>query len=119
MTKFRRAACIWLTGIMAATFAAGNLLALAGTKGSKELAAEKYDGVEFTDVTGKVDLSGIALQNLSESVLENAGFSAQTTGKKTVIVRLDSDSVSESIPDGESVTEYISSYAGKRAKAIF
>ena len=56
MTKFRRAACLCLTGVMAATFAAGNLLAFAGSKG-KELADEKYDSVEYTDVTGKVDLA--------------------------------------------------------------
>lgn len=118
MTKFRRAACLCLTGVMAATFAAGNLLAFAGSKGN-ELADEKYDSVEYTDVTGKVDLSGVALQNLSKSVLENAGYAPSSSGKKTVIVRLSADSVSESVPDGETVTDYISSYSGsKKIKSI-
>lgn len=119
MTKFRRAASVLLTGIMAATCAGGTLLALADTKNSNPTAVERFDTVNFTDVTGKVDLSGVALQNLSPSVLKNAGVTSNVSGTQTVIVRLDSDSVTESIPDGESVADYISSYAGsKKIKAI-
>ncbi|MDE6868737.1 MAG: leucine-rich repeat protein [Clostridia bacterium] len=118
MTKLRRAACVWLTGIMAATFVAGNVLAFADTKGSGTIAAEKYDTVNFTDVTGKVDVSSVALQNLSPSVLQNAGYTT-ASGTRTVIVRLNSDSVADSVPDGESVTDYLSSYAGsKKIKSI-
>ncbi|MDE7453408.1 MAG: S8 family serine peptidase, partial [Clostridia bacterium] len=118
MTKFRRAASVALTGIMAVTFTAGSLLALAGTKGKNPVAAERFDTVNYTDVTGKVDVTGLAMQNLSSNVLQNAGVKA-AGGKQTVIVRLDSDSVAESVPDGESVTDYISSYAGgKKIKSI-
>lgn len=111
----RRAACISLTAIMALSLALSPALALSGS-GKKSLASaeERYDTVNVTDVTGKVDLTGVALNNLSPSVLENAGLSATANSTRTVIVTLDDDCVLDALPDGMEVADYVSSYSGKK-----
>ncbi len=113
--KLRRLACAGLTAVMAVSFTAGNVLALANSKESGGTAASgTLDAVSFEDVTGQLDVSSIVLQNLSAQVLENAGYTVKND-TRTVIVTLDGDSVIESMPEGESASEYITSYSGSKA----
>ncbi|MDE6598041.1 MAG: S8 family serine peptidase [Clostridia bacterium] len=114
--KARRAACLCLTAVMAGSLAAGNALAFAQNgKGGLPAASESISPVSFENVTGKLDLSAIALQNLSPSVIENAGYATSSIGRHTVIVTLNTDCVLDSMPEGATASEYISSYAGGRA----
>ncbi|MDE6001193.1 MAG: S8 family serine peptidase, partial [Clostridia bacterium] len=114
--KVRRAACLCLTAVMTGSLAAGNALAFAQNgKSGFSAATESYGSVSYEDITGKLDLSAIALQNLSPSVIENAGYTTSSSGKHTVIVTLDTDCVLDSMPDGATASEYISTYAGNRA----
>ena len=68
-TKIRRAASICLTGVMTFSLAASGALAFADIV--KKSDTEILDTVNFTDVTGKVDLTKVALQNLSPNVLDS------------------------------------------------
>lgn len=112
----RRIACLSLSAVMAVTFAAGNALAFAKSgKNGLKTASGRYDTVTTTDVTGKIDMSGVALKNLSSSVLENAGISSSfKDSTQTVIVRLEGDSLIEAMPEGADTSEYLSSYDGGR-----
>lgn len=114
--RARRTACLCLTAVMTASLAAGNALAFA-ENGKSALApvTENSASVAFEDVTGKLDLTSIALQNLSPSVIENAGLSASSAGVQTVIVTLDTDCVAESLPDGVSAADYVAGYEGGKA----
>ena len=74
---FRKLACVCLTAVMCSTFVAGNALAFAEDGGASARKV-KYDTVTAEDVTGKIDLNGIALQNLSPSVLKSAGITVKS-----------------------------------------
>ncbi len=105
---------------MAATFTAGNVLAFAksGKQGLLN-ASTRYDTVTTKDVTGKIDMTGIALNNLSSSVLENAGLASSKGSVQTVIVRLEGDSLLEAMPENANTAEYLSSYeSGKKQRSI-
>lgn len=115
--KVRRISCATLATVMAASLAAGSVLAFADNKSGAEFSSTKYNSVSFTDVTGKVDLSQVALNNLSPSVIENAAGSTFKNTVKTVIVTLDGDSVLDTLPSNANAAEYISSYAGRKVQS--
>ncbi len=84
----RKAACIGLTALMCATFAAGQITVSASTvSGASAEEAEKSYSLNFNNANGKVDLSAVKLANLSDKVLE-INDSQYATTTKTVIVRL-------------------------------
>lgn len=74
-------------------------------------AAAQNDGSSslFTDVTGQVDMTDVALKNLSSSVIENT--KSYTT--HTVIVTFDGDTLVDAA-NGADVSEYAVSSAGER-----
>lgn len=74
---------------------------------SKSVAASRNS--LFTNVTGKVDLTDIAIDNLSASAINNA--SSYKT--HTVIVGFEGDNL-VTAANGEDVSEYASSSAGKK-----
>lgn len=111
----RRIACLSLSAIMAATFTAGNVLAFAKSgKQGLTAAPARYDTVTTKDVTGKMDMTGIMMNNLSSSVLENAGLTSSKGSVQTVIVRLEEDSLLEAMPEDADASKYLSSYEGTR-----
>lgn len=65
----------------------------------------------FTDVTGEVDLSGITMSNLSQSVLSGTVTSSYST--HTVIVALSGKNLVEEA-DGKDVSEYALTKEGQR-----
>ena len=112
-TKIRRAASICLTGVMTFSLAASGALAFADIV--KKSDTEILDTVNFTDVTGKVDLTKVALQNLSPNVLDSVASKTVEHTTRTVIVTLEDDNVLDSLPEGKSVAQYLSSYQGDKA----
>lgn len=68
--------------------------------------------VSFTDVTGEVDLSSIAMNNLATSTLTNVS----SYKKHTLIVSLDGKNLVEEA-NGRDVSEYATSAEGKRKNA--
>ena len=105
---FRRVASLALMAV----FCASPLLSDAEVN----RAAAQNDGTSsiFTDVTGQVDMTDIALKNLSSSVIENT----KTYTTRTVIVTLDGDTLVDAA-GGADVSEYAVSSAGvRKAKNI-
>ena len=111
--KIKRASCLCLTAVMGISLAASGAFAFADGKNGKT-AGTRYESVAFEDVTGKVDLSGVAMQNFSSQVIENAGLKVKNE-TKTVIVRLEGDSIIESVPEDTEVGDYLNTYTGGRA----
>lgn len=114
-SKFRRTACLCLSGIMGVSLAAGQALAFA--KGNGNLSDnQSIDNVSFENVSGKMDLTSVAMKNFSPQVLENAGLSSTKLSKNsdyTVIVQLSGESVLEAAGEG-GVPEYLTTYSGRR-----
>ncbi len=77
---------------------------------SKSATVANASNISFTDVTGKVDMSSVSLQNLSTSVMSNT---STTYKEHTVIVSLDGKNLVEEA-NGADVSEYASSEPGKR-----
>ncbi len=73
--------------------------------------APSIDSKLFTDVTGEVDLSGITMSNLSQSVLSGTVTSSYST--HTVIVGLSGKNLVEEA-DGKDVSEYALTKEGQR-----
>ncbi len=110
----RKAACMLLTVTMGLSFTFGQLMlndtpASAGVTGSKNQSAT----VEFSNVTGQVDLSDIQFENFSSGVLEN-NVGTSVYEKHTVIVTLSGDNMVESA-DGDSVSEFAETAEGRKA----
>lgn len=91
----RKAACIFLTGAMCASLAAGQFTAFASSNAgnTQSVANNGADAngysLGFENANGKVNLTDIKLSNLSDKVLVNDDSQyADTT--RTVIVKLDS-----------------------------
>ncbi len=83
-------------------------------------AATESGGALFRNVTGEVDLSSIAEQNLDSSVLRgnDSAESSASYGEHTVIVSLTGDTLVDGA-DGADVSEYASSQEGRnRANSI-
>ena len=119
--RIRRAACIALTATMAATFTVGQALAFAdsGKKSFDTVSAPTEQAVTFKDLTGKVDVSGLARQQLSDSVIDSgtetpAEESATVYDTRTVIVGLDTPALADRTGE-QSVAEYTSTYEGGKA----
>ena len=89
----RRAACIGLTTVMAATFVAGQVFAFADDKQSA-LPSQSY-GLNFENSNGKLDLTEIKLANLSNQVTKNNVSAEVASLTRSVIVTLDGKSLSE------------------------
>ena len=109
--KFRRLACVCLTAVMGVSLGASHALALANSRNNL---GSGTSPVKFEEVTGKMDLSSIILNNLSQSVLENAGLSTVSLSKTadyTVIVELDESSVLEAAEGNAS--DYLATYQGR------
>ena len=109
--KFRRLACVCLTAVMGVSLGARHALALANSRNNL---GSGTSPVKFEEVTGKMDLSSIILNNLSQSVLENAGLSTVSLSKTadyTVIVELDESSVLEAAEGNAS--DYLATYQGR------
>ena len=114
MSIFRRSACVGLTAVMATTFIAGQALAFADNNKNSVSASS---GVSFENVTGKIDLTEIKLDNMNKSVvMENdTSISAEDMPEYcTVIVSLDGQTLTERA-GGEKVSDYITTDAGKNA----
>ncbi len=113
--KFKRIACLCLTAVFGASLSAGNLLAFADSGEGGSSQTEKYEAVDIENVTGKVDLSNVTLKNLNSSVINNTENNQVKDETRTVIVTLDKRTVLDYMPEGEDVSEYLQSYAGKKA----
>ncbi|MGN1061055.1 MAG: S8 family serine peptidase, partial [Candidatus Coproplasma sp.] len=92
----RKAACIFLTGAMCATFAAGQFTASAASSDSSSADGSGASGysLNFENANGKVNLTNIALSNLSDMVFESDGSVTSST-EQTIIVELDATPVSD------------------------
>lgn len=98
----RRAACIALSAVMTATFAAGQILAFAdGGNGGSQLPSDTHS-LAFENINGKVDLTQIKLSNLNSQAFKNEG--AETVGDltRTAIVTLQGKPLSED-GDGNAI----------------
>lgn len=102
----RRAACIGLSAVMCATFAAGQITAFAANGGSGlSASADGVYDLDFENANGKIDLTQIKLDNLSKDVIKNDGVSSDVYSlTRTLIVTLEGAPLSER------------SYAGKSAQ---
>lgn len=112
--KIKRLACLCLTAVFGASLAASNLIAFADDGAGSE-SVERYSAANIENVTGKVNLSDITLKNLNTSVIENKDNYEVQDEIRTVIVTLDKKTVLDYMPDGADVSEYLSSYSGKKA----
>ncbi|MGN0823622.1 MAG: leucine-rich repeat protein [Candidatus Coproplasma sp.] len=90
----RKAACIMLTGAMCVTFAAGQFTASSAVSASTSADGSNGASLNFENATGKVNLSGIALSNLSDNVFTTEGTALSNTAQ-TIIVELDATPVAD------------------------
>ncbi len=100
----RKAACIGLSAVMCATFAAGQLTAFAA-KGGSGVNASTSDvySLGFENANGKVDLTKIKLDNMSKDVIKDDGITADVYSlTRTVIVTLQGKPLSERSYAGRS-----------------
>lgn len=113
-TKIRQLACVGLTGVMCATFIAGNALAFAKNGNNDASTDGRYDTVNYENLTGKLDLTDIAVKNLNSSVIngEASGVSVDNNKSYNVIVTLDEAPLIDRVRDNSTVKEYISTPAG-------
>ena len=121
MTKLRKTMLAALSVTMAATMAASQVIAYANNSYGPAAISERVQKGSFTDVTGSLDLSEISRSQLAENVVDY-GDDADTKTKDgsrnttaTVIVSLETPSVTESKGDDMTVSEYLSTSAGSRA----
>ena len=114
-SKFRRLACVCLTGVMTVSLAAGNALAFAQNNKKNQISTGKYDTVNITDVTGKMDLTGIALENMSSAVMENENYKNTVSGVQRVIVSLDQKPLLDTKDENQSASAYLETFSGKSA----
>lgn len=90
----RKAACIFLTGAMCATFAAGQFTASASTGNTAaQGGAATSSSVNFQNANGTVNLTDVMFSNFTDQVIKNDG--ATVSEKQTVIVELDETPVAE------------------------
>ena len=115
--KFRRLLSLMLVSVMVLPFVPSAM----GNNGKNTLlgasAAEssaRYDTVSFENVTGQMDLTSVQISNFSDKVLKVDSDAVKNT-VRTVIIGLDSPSVSELTPEGQNVSDYLTTHAGKKA----
>jgi lactocepin len=117
-SNFKRIAVLGLTTIMTMSCVASTALSFADTSTDKVVSlGETSQILDFTDLTGKLDLSSVTISNLSSSVLQDDGSSSVST-KNTVytfIVTLEGDSIMEQKDENETVATYLSTRTGKKA----
>lgn len=112
-SKIRQIACVGLTGVMLATFIAGNALAFA-KDGNGGLSADRLDTVNIENLTGKLDLTDVAIKNLNDKVLDGEASGVSLNADKTynVIVTLEQAPVIDRVRGNGTVKEYLSTPAG-------
>lgn len=115
--KFKRAASVFLAAVTAGTLAAGQTLAFAENRasGTSLSSASLTDAVTFENVTGKLDVSSVVMDNLSTSVVAAENYGSSVGGKRTVIVSLTENCLLDYDLGSMSVSEYAASYAGRTA----
>ena len=117
-SKIRQLACVGLTGVMLATFIAGNALALAkyGNNGADAIA--RYDGVNIENLTGKLDLTDIAVSNLNPSVIDTqaSGITVNDNSTYKVIVTLEEAPIVQRLRSNQTVSEYLATSSGSSSQ---
>ncbi len=105
----RRAACIGLSAVMCATFAAGQLTAFAAKSGSGlNASADESYNLDFESANGKIDLTQIKIDNMSKDVIKDDGVSADVYSlTRTLIVTLEGEPLSERAYAGKSARQEI------------
>lgn len=92
----RRAACIGLSAVMCATFAAGQLTAFAAKGSGISASADEVYNLDYENANGKIDLTQIKLDNLSKDVIKNDGAVTDVYSlTRTLIVTLKGEPLSE------------------------
>ncbi len=124
MTKFRKTSIAVMSVAMAATVAASQVVAYANSgamRGTSLQATETVRNIGFTDLTGSLDLSDIALSQLSDKTVDNGAdieernITGAGNKTQTVIVSFNTPSLVEAKGDDMEVAEYLSTNAGKSA----
>lgn len=112
--NFRKLGCLCLTALMVASFGLTSYSSIDADNLANN--SVRYDKVTATDVTGKVDVTSVVMDNLSPSVVASDYYSSATkSAVQTVIFTLDKPAVIDYIDDGQSVADYLSTDAGKKA----
>ena len=120
MHRARKIAIGALSVAMAGCMAASQILVYANRSALRASANENVRELAFSNLTGSIDLSDITRSQLSEKVTdygeqaERAYFNGPYS-TKTVIVSLDTPSIVESMGEGETVSEFISTAKGRKA----
>ncbi|MCM1234876.1 MAG: S8 family serine peptidase, partial [Ruminococcus flavefaciens] len=112
-SKIRQFLCVGLTGVMLSTFIAGNALAFA-KDGSSVSADGRFDTVNVQNITGKLDLTDIAVSNFNSSVInaESSGVTVSENKNYKVIVTLEQTPIIGRVRSNGTVKEYLSTAAG-------
>lgn len=103
-----------LTLVMTTSLGCSSALSDKNTPPDKETAEALESGVTFEDVTGKVNLDSVALQNLSPQAIKGvADTKANSFGEETIIISLKGESLSDGKPEDMTVGEYLKTGAGR------
>ncbi len=112
--NFRKIGCLCLTALMIASFGLTSYDSIDADYLADN--SVRYDTVKATDVTGKVDVTSVVMDNLSPSVVADDYYSSVTKSTvQTIIFTLDKPSVIDYIDDGQSVADFITTDAGIKA----
>lgn len=93
-----------------------SIVAIYDSSASASKAVASASQVYFSDVTGEMDLSSIAMQNLSSSVIEETTSATASYKQHTLIVSLDGNNLVEEAGD-QDVSDYANSAQGKKKAA--
>ncbi len=116
--KFRRLGCIALTAMMLSSFSVSTYVSLAQDDivNGVKVETTQTDTVSLQNVTGKVNIDNVVLENLASNVYETNKLSATVKHEeRTVIVTLDEPSLAESSPVDLTVGEYLNTTNGRKA----
>lgn len=113
--KFRKYLSLSLTVIMASTLTVGQALAFADELNKDEgvVTTVQANGISFSDVTGRADVSGVAIENFGSQVIQNY-VKEVAEAEQTVIVKLEQDSLLTA-SNNSSIATYLSTSAGRKA----
>lgn len=113
--KFRKYLSLSLTAIMASTLTVGQALAFADELKKDEgiLTTVQSNGISFSDVTGRADVSSVAIENFGSQVIQNY-VKEVAEAEQTVIVKLEQDSLLTA-SNYSSIATYLSTSAGRKA----
>lgn len=94
-----------------------SIVAIYDSSASASKAVASATQVSFSDVTGEMDLSSIAIQNLASSVIEETTTATASYKQHTLIVSLDGNNLVEEAGD-QDVSDYANSAQGKKKAAV-